>query len=441
MTSLITAFKIPELRKKLLFTFLMITAIMVATLIPSPGVDVAAFAELVRGWGDVGVLMGILSGKAIYNASIVSLSVYPYLFGMIVVQIITAAVPALRNLSYQNEAVQRRITKYTRWAAMGAGLIFSVLLVIGSRSALTANLNFWVAFALATVGFTVGSALVSWLCELISSKGIGNGFSVVIFAMICRNIPHVFKSTFVNAKEGLGLVWAIVLVVLIAVIGILALVFCTYIQNAERRIKLLFNKRSFGMKQYMGQNTSLPLKITQAGILPIIYTMLIITTPALITAFFTSGSENTFVKGVVNFTVSPSYLILFAFLIIILANAFSLMQFNPGDLANELKNNNGYIAGVKPGKPTTQFLTKMFSNINYAGAVFLFAVCMVPMFLSFIPGLKALWYAGIGVVILSAVVNEMLLLIDNGIKEDEEKKKNTKPTKTAKAFKQSGGRI
>jgi len=441
MTSLMKAFKIPELRKKILFTLLMVTAVMVAALIPSPGINVASFASLVRGWGDVGVLMGVLSGKAIYNASIISLSVYPYLIGMVIVLILTAAIPALRNLSYQSEAVQRRITKYTRWAAIGAGFIFSILLVIGSRSALTSNLNFWVAFALATVGFTIGSALVSWICELISSKGLGNGFSVIIFAMICRNIPHVFKTIFTTANDKLGMVWAIVFCVLAAVIGIALLVFCTYIQNAERRIKLLFNKRSFGMKQYMGQNTSLPIKITQAGILPIIYTMLLITTPALIVAIFWPGSESAVVRGFVNFTVSPYYLILFAVFIVIFANVFSIMQFNPSELANELKNNNGYIAGVKPGKPTSQFLAKMFSNINYAGAVFLTLMCMVPMMLAFIPVLKGFWYTGICVVILSAVVNETLLLLDNGIKEDEDKKKSAKPTKTAKAFKQSGGRI
>ena len=435
MTSLMKAFRIPELRKKLIFTALMVTAIMVATLIPAPGMNVPAFAELVKGWGDVGVIMGILSGKGLYNASIISLSVYPYLFGMIVIQIVTAAVPSLRNLSYQSEAVQRRITKYTRWAALGAGFVFSILLVAGSRSALTTNLNFWVAFILAVLGFTIGSGLVSWICELITSKGVGNGFSVIIFAMICRNIPHVFKSFYLQVNSKLGMIWAIVFTVLLAVIAVAALIFCTYIQNAERRIKLLFNKRSFGMKQYMGQNTSLPIKITQAGILPIIYTMLIITTPALIIAFFNPGSENAIIKGFVNFTVSPSYLILLAFLIVILANAFSIMQFNPAELANELKNNNGYIAGVKPGKPTAQFLAKMFSNINYAGAVFLFAMCMIPIGLSFIPGLKAFWYAGIGIVILSAVVNEMMLLIENGIKEDEEKKKSSKPSKTAKAFK------
>ena len=292
MTSLMKAFRIPELRKKLLFTLLMMAAVIAATLIPSPGIDVAVFRNLVKGWGDVGVLMGILSGKGIYNASIISLSVYPYLIGMIIIQILTAAIPSLRSLSFQNEAVQKRITKYTRWAAIGAGFVFSILLVTGSRSALTPKLNFWLAMVLAIVGFTVGSALISWLCELITSKGVGNGFSVIIFAMICRNIPHVFKSLYLTVNDKLGMVWAIVITVAAAAAAAALLIFCTYIQNAERRIKLLFNKRSFGMKQYMGQNTSLPIKITQAGILPIIYTMVIITTPALIIAFYNPGSEN-----------------------------------------------------------------------------------------------------------------------------------------------------
>lgn len=436
MSSLIKALHIPELRKKLIFTFLMITVLAVAALIPCPGMDVAAFTQQVKGWGDVGVLMGILSGKAIYNASIISLSVYPYLIGMIIVQILTAAIPALRSLSYQNEAVQRRITKYTRWAAIIAGFVFSVLMVTGSLKALTPNLNFWVALILAVVGFTIGSALVSWICELISSKGLGNGFSVVIFAAICRNIPHVLKTVYIQSNEKLGMVWAIVFTVLAVVVGIAALIFCAYVQGAERRIKILFNKRSFGMKQYMGQNTSLPIKITQAGILPIVYAMVILTTPALIIAFYNSGTESKFALGFINFMTSPAYLILFGFFLIILSSVFAIMQFNPNEIAGELKNNSGYIAGIKPGKPTAQFLTQMFSNMNYAGAVFLVLMCVIPMLVAIIPQVKGFWYAGIAVVFLSTVIIEVITLLDNGIKEEEDKKKSAKPTKTAKAFKQ-----
>ena len=436
MSSLIKALHIPELRKKLIFTFLMITVLAVAALVPCPGMDVAAFTQQVKGWGDIGVLMGILSGKAIYNASIISLSVYPYLIGMIVVQILTAAIPALRSLSYQNEAVQRRITNYTRWAAIIAGFVFSILMVTGSLKALTPNLNFWVAFIMAVLGFTIGSALVSWICELISSKGLGNGFSVVIFAAICRNIPHVLKTIYLQSNAKLGIVWAIVFTFLAVVIGIAAIIFCVYVQGAERRIKILFNKRSFGMKQYMGQNTSLPIKITQAGILPIVYAMVILNTPALIIAFYNSGTESRFALGFINFMMSPAYIILFAFFLIILSSVFAIMQFNPNEIAGELKNNSGYIAGIKPGKPTAQFLTQMFSNMNYAGAVFLVLMCVIPMLVAIIPQVRGFWYAGIAVVFLSTVIIEIVTLLDNGIKEEEDKKKSAKPMKTAKAFKQ-----
>ncbi len=436
MSTLKRAFQIPELRKKLLFTFFMLTILAVASLIPCPGMDVAAFRNTVKGWGDIGNLMGILSGKGIYNASIISLSVYPYLIGMIIVQILSAAIPALRNMSAQNEAVQRKITKWTRMAAMIAGFVFSVLMVTGSLKALSPKINFWLAMIISILGFTIGSALVSWVCELISSKGLGNGFSVVIFAAICRNIPHVLKSIYMQSEAKLGLVWAIVFTVLAVILGAAALIFCVYVQTAERRIKIMFNKRSIGMRQYMGQNTSLPIKITQAGILPIIYAMMILTTPALIIAFYNSGSENGFVRGFVNFRMSPAYLILYAFFTIILSSAFAIMQFNPNEIANELRNNSGYIAGVKPGKPTSQFLTKMFANMNYAGAVYLLIICLVPMLVSIVPQIRGFWYAGIAMVILSTVVVEMITLLDNGIKEEDDKKKNSKPVKNVKAFKQ-----
>ena len=436
MSTLKRAFQIPELRKKLIFTFLMLLILAVAALIPCPGMNVAEFRNNVKGWGDIGNLMGILSGKAIYNASIISLSVYPYLIGMIIVQILSAAIPALRNMSAQNEIMQKKITKWTRMAAIIAGFAFSVLMVTGSLNALSSSINFWLALVLSILGFTIGAALVSWICELISSKGLGNGFSVVIFAAICRNIPYVLKTIYLRSEAKLGLVWAIVFTVLAVVVGAAVIIFCVYVQTAERRIKIMFNKRSFGMKQYMGQNTSIPIKITQAGILPIIYAMMVLTTPALIIAFYNSGSESGLVKGFVNFRMSPAYIILFAFFLVILSSAFSIMQFNPNEIANELKNNSGYIAGVKSGKPTAQFLTKMFANMNYAGAVFLLIMCVVPMLVAIVPQIRGFWYAGIAVIILSTVVVEMFTLLENGIKEDEDKKKNNKPTKNVKAFKQ-----
>ena len=436
MSTLKRAFQIPELRKKLIFTFLMLLILAVAALIPCPGMNVAEFRNNVKGWGDIGNLMGILSGKAIYNASIISLSVYPYLIGMIIVQILSAAIPALRNMSAQNEIMQKKITKWTRMAAIIAGFAFSVLMVTGSLNALSSSINFWLALVLSILGFTIGAALVSWICELISSKGLGNGFSVVIFAAICRNIPYVLKTIYLRSEAKLGLVWAIVFTVLAVVVGAAVIIFCVYVQTAERRIKIMFNKRSFGMKQYMGQNTSIPIKITQAGILPIIYAMMVLTTPALIIAFYNSGSESGLVKGFVNFRMSPAYIILFAFFLVILSSAFSIMQFNPNEIANELKNNSGYIAGVKSGKPTAQFLTKMFANMNYAGAVFLLIMCVVPMLVAIVPQIRGFWYSGIAVIILSTVVVEMFTLLENGIKEDEDKKKNNKPTKNVKAFKQ-----
>ena len=164
--------------------------------------------------------------------------------------------------------------------------------------------------------------------------------------------------------------------------------------------------------------------------------MMLTTTPALITAFYTSGSENALVKGVVNFMTSPSYIFLFAFFTVIFSSVFTIMQFNPTELANELRHNNGYIAGVKPGKPTAQFLNKLFANMNYAGAFYLLVICVVPMIIAAcVAPIRGFWYAGIAFVFLSVVANEMLALIEMGIKENDEKKKNTKPTKTAKAFK------
>jgi len=432
MQDLKKAFSIPELSKKIWFTLLIITIFMVLTIVPIPGVNKVEYINIVKSWGDMGNLLNIVSGKALFNASFISLGLYPFIIGSIISQILTIAVPKLRNIAQLGEAGTKTIAKITRYVALGTSLIFGILLGIGTRGAISTNINFYVGLALVIVSTTAGAALMEWFCELLNTKGLGNGMSIILFAAIARNIPHIFKSLYLKADKKFGMPGAIGFTVLGAVIAIAVIVLLIYVMSAERKIKFLFSKRTIGMKQFQGQNQTLPVKITQAGIMPIIYTMAIMAFPSLIVTMLTTGVNNAFVKDIRNFTYSPSYFIIFLFVIVAFTFFFSLIQFNPVEISNELKRNGGYIAGVKPGAATTTYLFKLYNSLNYADAFVLLITCCIPMLLSLIPGIHNIWYAGIVLFMITGALVETIALIENEIKKHEEGQKQTKKYKNGK---------
>ena len=421
MSSLSEAYKVPSLKKKLWFTFLIVSACVVLSLIPVPFLSHSGAAAEVLKWGDTGVLMNVLSFSALGNGSVISLGIYPFLIASIVMQILTIAIPKLRNLAMKGEEGAKVIGKITRYASLGADVIFAVLFTVGMRDVLVDSFNFWVAAVVVTLVVAAGGALCGWFVELINDKGIGSGVSILIVAAVIRAIPEYFIGLFAANEMVTALIWtAAVVVICLALI-----VFALFVNAGEKKLRILFSKKTVGMKQYGMQNQVIPLRVAQAGIMPIIYAFSITLLPAVIIAMVSPGTENPVTAGFVDFRTSPVFYVFFGILIIGFTSFFSMIQFNPIDMANQIKQYGGYIQGIRPGKPTSQYMMSTYTNMNIADAAFLLLLCLIPMLLSLIPVLGPASYIGIVCVLLAGGLYETKLFLDTKVKEEADRVKQS----------------
>lgn len=434
MGTLRDSFKTPEIRKKILFTFLIVSVLCLLTIVPIPGLNHYAASAKIADWGNMGTVINILSGHALTNVSIVSLGIYPFLVASIVMQIVVLCVPSLRNLSQMGDEGAKKITKLTRIAAIAASGVFAVLYCVGMRGAVTSRINFWVGIVLAGVSVAIGSAFCGWCVELINNKGIGDGLTVILVANIVRNAPNEIMSLFFHSQV-LGRIPAFSLVFFGCVFTVCFLFLCILFNMGEKKIRILFQKRTVGMKQYGMQAQVIPLKVTQAGIMPVIYTLVILLLPSAIFAMVVPGRDIQWVEVIKNFLTSASFIPFFIVLLVFFTYVFSMMQFNPIDMSTQLKENGGYIQGLKPGKPTSQYLMTVYSNLNLADNTYLILVCVIPMILNFVPGLTGICLGGIGMVIVAGGFIEMKGLLENFLKTEEEKAKAQGREKKRKNYK------
>ncbi|MCR5327341.1 MAG: hypothetical protein K6E12_00595 [Saccharofermentans sp.] len=434
MSTLVNSFKTPETRKKILFTFLIVSVLCLLTIVPIPGLNHGAASAAVNDWGDMGTVINILSGHALSNVSITSLGIYPFLVASIVMQIVVIAVPKLRNLSQMGEEGTKKITKLTRIASIGASVLFAALYCVGMRNAVTTQINYWLAIVIAGLTVAVGSAFCGWCVELINNKGIGDGLTVIIVASIVRHIPSGFISLFNNSDAVLGRIPAICIAVFGCALFIGAIFLAILFNMGEKKIRIIFSKRTVGMKQYGMQNQVIPLKVTQAGIMPVIYTLVITLLPSAIFAMVVPGTDIAWVEMFKNFFTNVSFIPFFIIFVVFFVYVFSMMQFNPIDMSSQIRENGGYIQGLKPGRPTAQYLLNMFSNLNLADNAYLIIVCVIPLILNFIPGLSGICFAGIGLVLLAGGFIEMKTLLDNALKAEEEKAKAAGKDKKRKNY-------
>ena len=416
------SFKTPEVRKKILFTFLIVSVLCVLTIVPIPGLNYAAAVHNLVGWGNMGTVLNILSGHALSNVSITSLGIYPFLVASIVMQIVVLAVPKLRNLSQMGEEGTKVVAKLTRIAGLVSAGVFAILYCVGMRDAVTTNINYWVAIVLCGVSVAVGSAFCGWCVELINNKGLGNGLTVIIVASIIRNIPNEMLGLYLKA-EILGKVPAFALVGAGCIFLIGMLFFSLLLNMGEKKLRIIFQKRTVGMKQYGMQNQVIPVKVTQAGIMPVIYTLIILLLPSAIIAMVAPNSDGAVVVGMKNFLTSIGFIPLFIVLVVFFTFIFAMMQFNPMDMATQLKENGGYIQGLRPGKATSQYLMSMYTNLNVFDNFYLILVCVVPMIVNFIPAFAGVCMGGIGLVIIGGGFVEMKTLLENALKAEEDKAK------------------
>ena len=378
LQTLRNAWRIEEIRRKILFTLLIILLYRLGNAIPVPYVNVAAlqsyFAMLQN---TVLGLLDVMSGGAFSQATIFALSIQPYINASIIIQLLCIAIPALERMSKEEgEEGRKKIAAITRYVTVAIGLLqgFGFYMLIKNNGILTpeAQSSVWAAIVI-ILTFTSGSALIMWLGEQITEHGIGNGISMILFASIIARLPVSIIQSIRNIIIG-SLQWWVLLLMILGALAIIVLI--VFVNDAERRIPVQYAKRVVGRKMYGGQSTHLPMKVNMSGVMPIIFAQSIASVPATIAAF--TGKTDGWVAAWFGNNSIP-YAIIYFLLIIFFAYFYSTIQFNPIEVANNLKKNGGYIPGFRPGKPTSEFIQKVLNKITLFGAIYLGIIAVVPI--------------------------------------------------------------
>ena len=416
----VNAFRVESIRKRLLYTFMILGIFMLGGLVPVPGLDGETFTSLVRQWGQLGSIMDIISGGGLFHASILSMGVSPYINASIIIQLLQVVIPALEDMSKEGESGRKKLNKITRYSAIGLALVQSSLFCYSTRTAMLPSLPVWLNAALVILSFTAGAAMVVFLGEKINDKGIGNGVSLIIFAGIVTRLPNMAQTLYLKSVEISGKVPNAVLGVLLGILVFLAItavaigiiVFVIFVQNAERRIPVQYSKKVIGRMQRGGNRDYIPLKVNMSGVMPVIFAMSLLSVPQIVTTLFLSTSQNPVVVWFRGFTGSVWYYVAYFFLIIGFTFFYSTIQFHPVEIANNINQNGGMISGIRSGKPTTEFIKSIAGRLNWIEAVFLILVCIVPTVIGILTGFENVWFAGTSVLILTGVANDLIVQVE-----------------------------
>ena len=419
------AFKIPDLRRRILFTIIMLIIFRFGAAIPVPFLNPEAMKEFLNAGSSMDLfnLFDTFTGGAFQNATVLAMGVSPYINASIIIQLLTVAIPALERMAKEGVEGRKKINKITRYVGIilafvqGAGL-YVTLRNMGVSTGIEPVQNPGaLSFFVIVLTFTAGTAFIVWLGELITEKGLGNGISMIIFAGIVSRIPTAISSVFrTYVMEGgsfsaMGTVWALA-ILLVAIAAIALVVFFT---DAERRIPVQYAKRVVGRKMYGGQSTNIPIKVAAGGVMPIIFASSIMAFPSTIVRLLKGGTVPTTGFGgmIMNClsTQGPTwttvvYGVLYFLLIIFFTYFYSTIQFNPIEMSNNIKKSGGYIPGIRPGKPTSDYLSKVTSRLNLIGALFLGVVAVLPVVIGAVTGNASLQIGGTSLLIMVGVALE-----------------------------------
>lgn len=389
MSAIIQAFKDVDLRKKIIFTVLMVILYRVGAQIPSPGVDYASISgrlrELTQEQGSVYSLINLFSGGALLQLSIFAIGIMPYITASIIVQLLTVVIPHFEELKKEGQSGQAKMMQYTRYLTLALALLqASGIVALADRQqllgqgieVLNADRTLWDLIMLVVV-MTAGALLVMWIGELITEKGIGNGMSLLIFAGIATRLPT--DGTNILQTSG-GVVFAVVVAaVILLVVGVV------FVEQGQRRIPVQYAKRMVGRRQYGGTSTYLPLKVNQAGVIPVIFASSLIYMPVLITEIFNSGSvevtDNWWQRNVIQYLMTPAswqYIVLYFILIIFFSYFYVSVQYDPQEQADNMKKYGGFIPGIRPGRPTAEYLGFVMNRLLFVGAAYLGIIAVLP---------------------------------------------------------------
>ena len=410
LQTLRNAWKIPELRKKIIFTLFILLIYRIGNVIPVPFIDVATLSNYFDSVLSTTILglYNAMSGSAFSQATVFALGIQPYINASIIIQLLTIAIPALERMAKEGgEEGKKKIARISRYTTVGLGLLmgwayYTMLHNYSSQGFSIITQEGFLPALVIILAFTAGSAVVMWLGEQITEFGIGNGISMILFANIISGLPRMVGTLFTMAW------WQIIIVV----IGMAALVlFIIFINDAERRIPIQYAKRVVGRKVYGGQNTNLPIKVSMAGVMPIIFAQSICSLPATICAF--TGKTSGWWYEHVWSSSSWTYAVIYFLMIFFFSWFYSTIQYDPVEISNNLKKNGGFIPGFRPGKPTADFIQKVINKIVVFGAVYLGVVALLPIVAgNLMSGVRNLAIGGTSIIIVVGVALETVKALE-----------------------------
>ena len=409
------AWKIPELRKKLLFTLFILLIYRLGNAVPVPFVNVDALSAYFQNALSDTVLglYNAMSGNAFSNATVFALSIQPYINSSIIMQLLCIAIPALERLQKDGgEEGKKKIAVITRYVTVGLGLLMGFAYTVMLRNYGLLSHNGVMYYIVIILTFTAGSAFLMWLGEQITEFGIGNGISMILFASIISRIPTMVTSMISTLIDG-TLKWYAAIGLLVGIVVLVVLI--VFVTNSERRIPVQYAKRVVGRKMYGGQSTHLPIKVNMSGVMPVIFAQSIASLPATVLAFMdTSGWTSGFGKFILNITNTTGlvYAIAYFLLIIGFSYFYAIVQYNPVEIANNLKKNGGFIPGFRPGRPTAEFIQKVIMKITLFGALYLAVVALLPILLGNIVGISSLSIGGTSIIIVVGVALETVKALE-----------------------------
>ena len=390
------AFRLPDLKRRFLFLLAALFVYRLGAHIPTPGIDPEAMARLFEQGGVLG-FFDLFAGGALRRFSVFALGVVPYINSSIVMQLLVVIVPSLEKMQKEGEEGRKKIVQYTRYGTV----LFALIQAVGMTTWLSSLGIFGGGFldaVVVTVTVTAGSLAVMWLGEMMSDHGIGNGISLLIFAGIVARIPEAIVQTFSLVRMG-EMNLLVLLLAVVLMIGVVA--GCVLLQEGQRKLPVQYAKRVVGNRVYGGQSTFIPLRVNTAGVIPIIFASSVLLFPYTIARFFPGGLANAIESAFS--PSSPIYMVLYVVLIVFFAYFYTAVVFNPEDVANNMKKYGGFILGIRPGKPTADYIERVMSRITLGGSLALAAVAVVPTVMSGLMNINTFYFGGTSVLIVVGV--------------------------------------
>ena len=416
LSSIIDAFKVPELRKKILFTLAILALYRFGAYVPVPGIPFHDFATAFEDSGVAMTMLDLFTGGALSNFSVFSLGIMPYITASIIMQLMQGVIPAVGRWAKEGDAGRRKITQVTRYLTLGLGLINAIgYLLLFQSSAygvqFSTEVPYWLTSVIIVFTLVAGTAFIMWMGELITQRGIGNGMSLIIFVSIVSRVPSaIFSSVNLTADTGMGIALTI-LIIAVVVVCIPAIIF---VERAQRRIPVNYAKRVQGRRMMGGQSTYIPLKVNAAGVIPIIFASCIIYFPAQLAAIFNVGWLTAFANA-----ISTGWLnwLITVLLIVFFAYFYTSMVFNPEETADSIRKQGGFIPGVRPGVATVQYIKNVINRVTLPGGLYIACIAVIPTIIFYFTGNQLIQaFGGTSILIMIGVALDTMSKVESQLK-------------------------